>query len=414
MYYGWKIVWALLVVLSFSSGLSFYNHAIYLNALAANPDFTVETASTAVSLFFLTGGVTGLWVARAVQVYDPRITICVGALVSCLGLAALAYVQTLVQLFAVYMFLGAGFSASALIPATTLVTRWFTQRRAMALSIASTGLSLGGVVLTPLCALMVESMGFTRAAPLIGLMYLLGVAPVTLIWLRPSPAAMGVTEPGVASLNSQAGDSVAATANGDTVPANIDGVSFGEALRSRFFWGASVGYIFLMMAQVGGIAHQYGLAREQLSEAETAFAVAILPVGSIVGRLIGGWVVERMSIRGFAIFVMVLQALSLLLLSGGFYPITLYLGLGLFGCTVGNILMLQPLLLAAAFGVRDYARIFSVSNLMTSWGTAIGPGLLGLMYGLNQDQYSLPYQVAALAGVIGLVLFLAGGGKRLP
>ncbi|MCG8506523.1 MAG: MFS transporter, partial [Sphingomonadales bacterium] len=154
MYYGWKIVWALLVVLTFSSGLSFYNHAIYLNALAANPAFTVESASTAVSLFFLTGGVTGLWVARSVQQYDARICICIGALISCLGLGSLAYVQTIPQLFAAYMFLGTGFSASALIPATTLVTRWFTQRRAMALSIASTGLSLGGVILTPLCALM--------------------------------------------------------------------------------------------------------------------------------------------------------------------------------------------------------------------------------------------------------------------
>ncbi|MEQ8956120.1 MAG: MFS transporter, partial [Gammaproteobacteria bacterium] len=371
------------------------------------------SASTAVSLFFLTGGITGLYVARSVQRHDVRISFCVGALVSGLGLASLAYVQTLAQLFAAYMLLGAGFAASALIPATTLVTRWFTRRRAMALSIASTGLSLGGVVLTPLCVVMVETLGFERAVPLIGLMYVLGVVPVTIIWLRPSPAAMGLTEPGVASSPNEAGLSRASTANSSTSHISIDGTSFGDALRSRFFWGASAGYIFLMMAQVGGIAHQYGLAREQLNEAETAFAVAILPVGSIVGRLIGGWVVERISMRAFAIFVMIMQAASLLLLSTGFSPLTLYLGLALFGTTVGNLLMLQPLIVAAAFGVRDYARIFSVSNQMTSWGTAIGPALLGLAYGLNNNQYSLSYQVAALAGALGLVLFLAGGRKRL-
>lgn len=37
IYYGWKIVAAILFTLTFSSGLSFYNHSIYLNALAATP-----------------------------------------------------------------------------------------------------------------------------------------------------------------------------------------------------------------------------------------------------------------------------------------------------------------------------------------------------------------------------------------
>ena len=55
IFYGWKIVSAIFVLLTFTSGLSFYNHAIYLNALAAQPAFTVGIASMSVSIFFLTG-----------------------------------------------------------------------------------------------------------------------------------------------------------------------------------------------------------------------------------------------------------------------------------------------------------------------------------------------------------------------
>ena len=62
LFYGWKIVFAILAQLTITSGLSFYNHAIYLTELAANPNFDVQTASFAVSLFFLSGGITGLWV----------------------------------------------------------------------------------------------------------------------------------------------------------------------------------------------------------------------------------------------------------------------------------------------------------------------------------------------------------------
>ena len=403
IYYGWKIVAALLFLLTFTSGLSFYNHAIYLNALATQSNFDVSTASTAVSIFFLTGGVMGLFVARWVQEYDPRICITAGAIISFLSLSVLAYVSTVWQLFLVYAFFGTGFSASSLIPATTLVTKWFHRRRALALSVASTGLSLGGVILTPLSAVMVESLGFEIAAPLIGVMFLVGVVPVAWMYLRVSPESMGL------HVDGDIPESVDENVTSDFSHIIEDGITFKEARRGKFFWGVSLAYIFLMAAQVGGIAHQYGLARELLTEAETAIAVAILPVFSIIGRLIGGWIVDRMSIRKFAISMMILQAASLSLLAGGFSVFTLCLGLAAFGASVGNLLMLQPLLIADAFGVKDYARIFSVSNLMSSWGTAMGPGVLGFVYATSGSLYQLPYFVAAGAGALGIVLFLMGG-----
>ena len=403
IYYGWKIVAALLFLLTFTSGLSFYNHAIYLNALATQSNFDVSTASTAVSIFFLTGGVMGLFVARWVQEYDPRICITAGAIISFMSLSLLAYVSTVWQLFLVYAFFGTGFSASSLIPATTLVTKWFHRRRAMALSVASTGLSLGGVILTPLSAVMVESLGFKIAAPLIGVIFLVGVVPVDWMNLRESPESMGL------HVDGDLPESIDESVTSDPPQVIEGGITFKEARRRKFFWGVSLAYIFLMAAQVGGIAHQYGLARELLTEAETAIAVAILPVFSIIGRLIGGWIVDRMSIRKFAISMMILQAASLSLLAGGFGIFTLFLGLAAFGATVGNLLMLQPLLIADAFGVKDYARIFSVSNLMSSWGTAMGPGVLGFIYVASGSLYQLPYFVAAGAGALGIVLFLMGG-----
>lgn len=414
IYYGWKIVAAILFILTFSSGLGFYNHAVYLNALATQPAFDVQSASIAVSVFFLSGGIGGLYVAKVVQDHDVRICITGGAIIAWLSLSALAWVTTLWQLIIVYAFLGVGFAASALIPATTLVTRWFQQKRAQALSIASTGLSLGGVVLTPLSVLIVETFGFSVAAPIIGALYLVGVVPATWIWLRPSPESMGLVAAGN-SLRGVPRDSVPAISSNEVAytvsqnPTTSDGMTFQEARRHRFFWCVSGGYIFLMLAQVGGIAHQYGLARELLTESETALAVAILPIASIVGRLVGGWIVDQVSIRNFAVGMMVCQATSLALLSGGFNVVSLCLGLAIFGATVGNLLMLQPLILAEAFGVRDYARIFSVSNLMTSWGTATGPALLGIVYANAGNQYAGAYLVAAGAGALGTAIFLFGG-----
>ena len=67
-----------------------------------------------------------------------------------------------------------------------------------------------------------------------------------------------------------------------------------------------------------------------------------------------------------------------------------------FGATVGNILMLQPLLIAERFGVLDYPRIFSRSQFITMFGTAGGPLLLGWLYD-NAGGYDTSYTVAAAA-----------------
>ena len=99
----------------------------------------------------------------------------------------------------------------------------------MALSVASTGLSLGGVVLTPLSILMVESLGFETAAPWIGSMFLVGVIPVAWIYLRESPESMGLHIDGITP---EIEDEIVVAGTSST---EEDGVSFKEARSRRFF-----------------------------------------------------------------------------------------------------------------------------------------------------------------------------------
>ena len=60
MFYGWRLVAGLFVILAFSSGLGFYNHAVFIQALADSNRYSITAASAAVSVFFLVSGVAGL------------------------------------------------------------------------------------------------------------------------------------------------------------------------------------------------------------------------------------------------------------------------------------------------------------------------------------------------------------------
>ena len=63
-HYGWVIAIAMLLVQTVSSGLGFYNMSVYMSFFARELDASLDAISLSVSLFFISGGVAGLFVAR--------------------------------------------------------------------------------------------------------------------------------------------------------------------------------------------------------------------------------------------------------------------------------------------------------------------------------------------------------------
>lgn len=396
MYHGWKIVAALFVILIFTSGLGFYNHSVMLQALITERGLSVTTSSTAVSVFFFTSGVAGLFIAPALDRYDVRFVVAGGALLAALSLFVIGFVTTEWQVFIAYAFFGVGFAASGLLPATTLITRWFEKKRATAMSLASTGLSVGGVLITPASAILVDDVGIAEATRYLAGTYLIGVLPFCL-FLVSRPADIGLDIDG------------ALLADGPARP--VTGTPFLDAIKGWYFWALGLAYLFLMLAQVGGIAHQYGLISQHLEGDEAALALSVIPVFSIIGRLAGGMLIDRYAVRRFTLVMMLLQSASLFTLGFSTSVASFLVALALFGITIGNLLMLQPLLIAAAYGQHSYSRLFSVSNLMSTVGVAGGPLIVGLLFESLGD-YSTAYVVAAAAGLLGFLFYLSTA--RIP
>ena len=155
MSYGWKIIAALFVVLCFTSGLGFYIHAVLLQALVAEKGFSITEISAAVSLFFCSSGIAGLLISFLIERYDIRYIMVGGGFLGAATLSGIGFVTSPWHVYLLYLLFGIGFCASGLLPATTLVARWFVDKRAIAMSVATTGLSVGGIVVTPLAALLV-------------------------------------------------------------------------------------------------------------------------------------------------------------------------------------------------------------------------------------------------------------------
>ena len=391
VYHGWWVVAGLFLILTVSSGFGFYNHSVYLNALSADGAFSVANVSVAISFYFLSGGVAGIGVARLIDLVEVRRIMIVGAAIAGIALALLGQARELWQLHGLFMLFGIGNTGVSIVIATTLVTRWFPGRnRSIALSLASTGLSVGGMVFTPMTALLLERMAFDLVALGLGVAFFLLTAPVALLVARLPDAGAEDT-----------------TATHEAGPWRLR-----AALGTRFFVLLTLAYILCFLAQVGGIAHLYNYAEADHGYAIASQAVQVLAIMGVMGRFLGGWLVTRISIRAFALTCSVLQAAGLAGLALADAPWEVLLAAAAFGASVGNLLMLQPLWLAEAFGVKSYPRIFSVANACALVGVASGPLLLGQAYAVVG--YSVAYLAAAVTALAAFGCMAAAGHKPAP
>ena len=392
--YGWVIVGAMMLVQTVSSGLGFYNMSVYINRLSAELAAPVGHISFAVSLFFVVGGIAGLYVAAMLNRYHVRTVMIAGALISGASLSAVGLASEVWHLYALFALFGIGNAGISVVICTTIITQWFPgPHRSMALAIASTGLSLGGVVLTPISAHLMGTLGVSDTMPVLGLLLVAFILPLALL-MRQAPG-------------SQTQASAEATQNNTAL--------LKSAVGSRFYVLMASAYVLIMAAQVGGIAHLYSRVTQIADFQTAAYAVQALSICSISGRFFGGWLVTRIPIRGFALGNLSLQALGLTCIAFASSGTLAVVAAGLFGLSVGNLLMAQPLWLAEVYPSGIYARVFARANAVSVLGLAFGPYGMGLIFdAMGGTTYVYSYLAGVVSSVIALtVVLVASAGPQL-
>lgn len=385
--HGWAIVGLTLLMQTVSSGLGFYNMSVYINRLSAQLAVSSADTSFAVSLFFVVGGVAGLYVADLLRVWSVRRVVIAGALVSGVAVALVGFADQLWQVYALFTLFGIGNAGISIVISTTLITRWFPgPERSMALAVGSTGLSLGGFLITPLTAYVMNGWGFDLTMHWLGVFLVLSVVPIALFLRFPS------------NEESSAHNAV------DTGQLSAQlAVSLAAALRSRFYILLAVAYVLIMGSQVGSIAHLYSRVELLGDFTMAALAVQALSIASITGRFIGGWLVSWMPIRRFALGNLLLQSVGLLLIAFAPNSVMGVVAAGIFGLSVGNLLMTQPLWLAEKYSVDIYPQVFARANAISVLGVAAGPFCMGWIFDYA-GSYTFAFICALATSLVAFVV----------
>ncbi len=402
IFYGWWIGLAATLILTISSGIGFYGHGVFLDPLCQAHGWSKGAVSSAVTLYFFTSGVAGMIIGRQIDRFGPRRLLVLGALAVGLTFVLLSRITALWQLYALYLLMAVGWSATSLIPINALLVNWFILKRGRVMSLVMCGLSIGGIVLVPLATFLIARWGLRLALPAMGALYCLGIIPPALFVIKQRPADVGQCPDGRTSRE----EPVCERPSALRYDYQMQPWSRAQAIRTLAFWAIVTAFFLAMICQVAYLVHQISFLSESLGLAGAATAVSLTAAASVVGRLILGVFIDPLDKRYVTMALFLLEGAAVLALAYSSHPIVLYTGTFIFGLTMGSIIMTQSLITAECFGMISFATVSGLVGVFVAVGSAMGPTIAGMIYDATQS-YHFAFTFFAFVSLLaaGAILF---------
>lgn len=391
VFYGWWIAAAsfvcLMVGINPVANLTF---GVFFPALSQEFGWSRSQAAYGVSLamlgFTLMQPLTGKLLTR----YGAKRIILGSAALFGLGLLGIALLVVGRWSFYACTFLcGAVAGGTSPLPHGTIIARWFTRRRGLAMGIVAAGVAAGGMVLPPLVSHVIVTYGWRMGFALLGILAACVTLPVVSLVTRNTPEEVGLSPDGRTSIPQHS----------QSPPLMQVGYTAAEARRSSTFWVLALSLFIAISTLQSSAVHLVPLLLDRgFALTQAASVVSFLAAGAFIGMVSSGYFVDKFAARAVAIGFFVNAALSFVLLWGaqswgGTVAIVLLLGISL-----GAMVQLIPALVGWCFGVRAFGEIYGMIMPAFGFGTVMGP-LLGSW--LHEVMGS--YQQTPLGYIVGVL-----------
>lgn len=259
---------------------------------------------------------------------------------------------------------------------TRAVNQAFDKWRGLALGISLSGVGIIAIVLPPLLAEVIQNHGW-RAGYLVLAVLTLLPWPFIFIGIRPNSKT------------------TAYSYRNDTKVEEDFGIG---ALYSRTFWTIGLSFAAIGIAVSALVVHLNPLLRDAGMDAiSAAKIVSIIGFGVLAGRVLVGYVIDRLFAPFVAAALFIATAIGCALLFGGGVALAPAAAV-LVGLSLGAEVDLIAYMTARYFGMRRYGFLYAIIFSLFALGAAIGPSAAGALFDASKSYDT------ALLGVIGLLM----------
>jgi MFS family permease len=258
------------------------------------------------------------------------------------------------------------FGAGTTVPATRVVIGWFDNNRALAVGLVTGIIGLGAALSPLLAGALIDSVGWRLAYVFMGVIAASVSVAMILLFVR------GRAERHVRGRlvnEAQVGDR--------DVSLELPGSTLREALHTRQFWGIALGLSMVGVVVYGLQVHLVPMMTDRgLSADQAGSLLVIFGLASLVGRVSGGFVIDRVHGSIVGPIVILAPILGMFFLHPPFPAAAI--AVAFIGVAFGIEGDLLALLITRYLGTRNFGSIFGPVQAVFILGSAVGPLLLGL------------------------------------
>ncbi len=416
LFYGWRMVAAGSVIRMLGGGFHLYGFTIFFLPITNELGLSRAATSLVFSLARAEGAIEGPLAGYMIDKYGPRPMMLAGILLSGIGYMLLATVHSYTAFLVVYLgVISLSFSAGFMHSPMVLANSWFIRRRAMAMTLISSAIGIGGTLITPILAFTVAQWGWRYGAFVAGVGLIVTGVPVAL-YVKRSPESMGLVPDGVSANTDQSRNAPEHRKAGSEhehehghehehehehdSPREF---TLKQAMRTAAFWKL----VLATTTRVGvfnSITVHFVpiMVWRGASEAKATALLATMALMSLPSHLFIGWIADRVNKPKLMASCMLLGAVAVAILAYGQGEWALWTFTLLF-TFVEALFPVSWATVGDYFGRQHFATIRGSMSFFYLWGPALGPVITGYVYDQNQSYAPLMNGYIAIALIAGLL-----------
>jgi MFS family permease len=337
-------------------GLALYGLPLYYDSMVREFGWsrTQVTSGNAIGKLVV-GPLFGFVAGWLIDRFGPRRLMLAGILMAGAALAGLGGMSALWMFYAFYVLNALGYVCGGPLPNQVLLARWFGGGRGKAMGVAYLGIGIGGTVVPWLSYWLVQWWGWRGALRALGVLVVALAGPMAFF-----------------SKEAPRGD---AGRSGDRL------APLGDVLRHPAFYLLAAGSMCSIAAVGGANQHlKLFLSLDQgYAQGEAALVISLVLAFSIAGRLVMGWLADRVPRKRVMLLIYLLVASAIPLLFFAASRGAMYVFAAVFGIGLGGEYLIIPLMAGDLFGVAVLGRVMGIVVTADGVAEAVSPTLVGYL-----------------------------------
>ena len=401
VFYGWWIVLGAAVVLAVMGPASVAVANLF--QLPVTEEFGISNSQFAISnsLVLGVGIFLSPFISKKLATGNFKLIYSISVIVYALAYMGFGLAPNIYVFYFLSLLVGFGYTTTTIIPVSMLMNNWFVKKRGLALSLALSGLGVGGVVFSQILTPLITNVGWRQTYLIYGVIMLVVTLPIVLFVFKPRPEMMNLKAYGAEELPSSQNKGDKEQIQAQRKPAA--GAKMGV---TPFFILLMVGAVLVGLVNNGGLGQFPPVLNSLHGATQGALIISIYSAVGILGKIILGNINDRYGAVASTIYASVLLVVTyfVMIFAGNFVLAIIMAILFGLGNAIGTVS--PPLVTSAIYSADDFPKAYGYVQSGVQLGMTVG-SLVAASIADFTGTYTVSWIVLSIASALVAVSWVS-------